>query len=81
MKADFTSNCAKTEHGMMDLVTELVDRHGSQTAVARLLGISTGQLGDILHGRRPVTAKVAARMGWKRLTVFVRGGDDGKKCE
>jgi len=62
-----------TEHEMLNLITERVDTLGSQTKAARSLGISTGYLGDILHGRKSVSRQLARRLGYeKEVTVTVR---------
>jgi len=62
-----------TTHTFLDLLTALVEK-SSQRQVARDLGISSGWLHDILHGRRPVPAEVARKMGFerKKQVVFVR---------
>ncbi|MFA5378166.1 MAG: helix-turn-helix transcriptional regulator [Dehalococcoidia bacterium] len=63
-----------TEHDMRDRLTDMVAHHGSQKAVADILGVSKGYLSDVLMGRRPVSSQMAERMGWKRVTVFVGRG-------
>ena len=63
-----------TEHDMRDRLTDLVAHHGSQRAVADILGVSKSYLCDVLMGRRPVSAQMAERMGWTRVTVFVGRG-------
>ena len=62
-----------TNHAFLDIITDLVLK-SSQRQVARDLGISSGWLHDILHGRRPVPAEVARKMGFerKKQVVFVR---------
>ena len=60
------------EHDLRDELTAAVEREGTQTALARDLGISESFLGDILHGRRGISEKLANKLGWKRVTVFVR---------
>ena len=57
---------------LRDIIFTLIAEHGSQTAVARNLGISTGYLGDILHGRTEISADVAGRLGFDRIIVYTR---------
>ncbi len=63
-----------TEHDMRDRLTDMVAEHGSQKAVADILGVSKGYLNDVLMGRRPVSAQMAERLGWKRFVLFVGRG-------
>jgi hypothetical protein len=63
-----------TEHDMRDRLTDMVAHHGSQRAVADILGVSKGYLCDVLLGRRPVSSQMSERMGWTRVTVFVGRG-------
>lgn len=67
-----TSVETRTEHQMRDAITELVETLKTQKAAAEHLGISGVYLGDILHGRRGISDRVAERIGWKRVVVFVR---------
>lgn len=60
-----------TKQDLLDLLTEKVELF-TQREVAENLGVSNGYLGDVLHGRRPVSEAMAARLGWKRVAVFVR---------
>ena len=59
------------EHDMRDILTELVESHESQRAVADMLGISTSYLNDLLHGRRGVSERLATRMGYKKLSIYM----------
>lgn len=61
-----------TEHDVLDLIAERAETYGTLTAVARRLGISDPFLGDIVHGRRPVSSQFAAKLGLKKVAVFVR---------
>ena len=60
------------EHDMRDTLTVMIDERGSQRAVAQELGVSQAYLGDVLHGRRGVSAKLAGKLGYERVVVFVR---------
>ena len=43
---------------------ELIDEFGlSQSRLARDLGVSAMRIGLVVHGKRPVTAEVALRLG------------------
>ena len=46
-----------------------VTRAGSQKEAAKLLGISTQYLNDLLRGRREASARVLDKLGLKRITV------------
>jgi hypothetical protein len=59
------------EHDLRDQISELV-HVSSQTEAARELGISVGYLNDVLHGRRPISVRLAQKLGWKKLAVFMR---------
>lgn len=60
-----------SEHDMRELLDAMIETHGSQRAFADELGISTGQLNDVLHGRRGVSGGVGEKLGFGRLIVFV----------
>jgi DNA-binding transcriptional regulator YdaS (Cro superfamily) len=47
----------------------LIVAHGSQRAAAKALGISEVYLSDLKHGRRPMSAKVLAKLGLQRIVV------------
>jgi len=57
-----------------DLLDQLSDRvhNDSQTSVARELGVSRAFLNQVLHGKRPVSETLARKLGWERVTVFVK---------
>jgi hypothetical protein len=61
-----------TEHDLRDKITEMVERMGTQTAVATELGVSTSTLGDVLLGRRGVGGKVIRNLGYERIVVYRR---------
>lgn len=44
---------------------------GSQKAAAKKWGISPQYLQDVLSGRRPITEKLAAKVGWKLVKTWV----------
>jgi len=55
-----------------DLMRELRGRVGkaTQTAVAAELGVSLQHLNDLLMGRRKMSERVAAAMGYRMEVVF-----------
>ena len=61
-----------TEYDVHVLLSGLVERAGSQKAVADSLGVSRAYLSDVLLGRRPISAELAGRMGWKKIELFVQ---------
>jgi hypothetical protein len=65
------------EHDLRDQISELVHTK-SQTEAARELMTSTGYFNDVLHGRRSISGRLAQKLGWKRMAVFVRQG--GGSC-
>ncbi len=64
------------EHDLLDIISQLVMVRGSQKAVADELGVSKAHLGDILHGKKAIGPTVADKLGWKRMTVFMRKNDE-----
>jgi plasmid maintenance system antidote protein VapI len=58
-----------------DLRKELIKRlkrQGTQSSLAREIGISHSYLNDILKGKRQITGPVASYLGFERCTVFKR---------
>jgi len=64
----------RTEHDLLDDLTEMVESLGGQGAAARWLGVSPIYVHQILHGARPVTAGIAKRLGYRVERVFVWEG-------
>lgn len=44
----------------------------SQKEVAKRLRLTPQYINDVLHSRRPVSAKMAKKLGYKRIIVFER---------
>lgn len=42
----------------------------SQTAVAAKLGITVQMVNDLVHGRRDISSRIAAVLGYEREIVF-----------
>lgn len=61
-----------TEHDMLDAIAAMIETSGTKRGAAARLGISTPFLMDVMIGRRPISAGLAKKMGWERLTLFVR---------
>ena len=62
----------------MDAISELrkrLDKAGTQTALAKELGISKPYLSDILRGRRDPGPKVLEQIGIRRIVMFEPIGD------
>ncbi len=43
--------------------------------------MSDAYFGDVLMGKRPISARVAERIGLKRVVVFVREGVNGHETD
>ncbi len=61
-----------TEHDLRDVITDMIERLGSQTAVARELGVSVVYLNDVLHGKRGLGMKLAEGLGWEKIEIYRR---------
>lgn len=48
-----------------------VEAAGSQTACAKLLGVSAQYLHDCLRGRREIGKSIAIPLGYEPLTIYV----------
>jgi DNA-binding transcriptional regulator YdaS (Cro superfamily) len=46
-----------------------VEQSGSRSATAKRLGVTVQFLGDMLNGRRPVSARILKKLGLKRAIV------------
>lgn len=64
------------EEGLLTLLHEECSRT-TRKAVAQRCGISLQYLGDILHGRRAVSAQVALAFGFRRIVLFEPVERDG----
>jgi plasmid maintenance system antidote protein VapI len=59
-----------TEEEILKIIMQMVDKWGSQRAVADQLEISAAYLNDILRGNRDVSNKVAKRLGYTKIIRF-----------
>lgn len=55
---------------LMELAREC--KRTSQKATAKRLGFTPQFINDVLNGRRKITDNLAAKMGYQRVTRFVR---------
>ena len=58
------------------MIRQLVRKHGSQMGAARHLDISAAYLGEILKGTRAVSDQVARKLGYTKVTVFKKVGEN-----
>lgn len=52
-------------------------RMGSQKAFAQAHGISEQFLSDMIHGRRDISKRIAALVGFKRTSIFLPNATSG----
>lgn len=55
-----------------DALEALINKHGSKTAAAISLGISSQYLNDILHFRRSVSERVGRALGFRRMIIWIK---------
>lgn len=75
----FSGKIVRSEHDLMDDLTEMVESLGGQGSAAKWLGVSAIYLHQILHGTRPITAGIAKRLGYRVERVFVWEGRHEKR--
>lgn len=63
---------AFTEAEMIEKLNEARERAGSMTALAKEFDMNDQFLGRVAQGRDPVSEKIADKLGFERLTVFVK---------
>ena len=59
-----------TEEEILRILNQMVDKWGSQRAVADHLQISNAFMSDILNGNRSVSDTVARRLGYTKVIKF-----------
>ena len=62
-----------THQELLDLLTARVQK-SSQSQLARDFDMSVSFLNQILRGEKPITEKLAERLGYSRVTVFRKAG-------
>lgn len=70
----FSGKIVRSEHDLLDDLTEMVESLGGQGAAAKWIGVSAIYLHQILHGTRPITAGIAKKLGYRVERVFVWRG-------
>lgn len=70
-----SKNKTITEQEVIALIRAMVNQECSQRKVARILDISDAFLSDVLAGNRPVSERIAHKLGYKRVAVFVPDWD------
>ena len=55
-----------------DLLTQLkkMVADSSQTSVAAQLGVTVQMVNDLVHGRRDISSRIAAVLGYEREIIF-----------
>lgn len=65
---------AFTEDEMIEKLNEARDKAGSMLSLAEEFEMNDQFLGRVAQGRDPVSPKIAEKLGFERLTVFVEKG-------
>jgi len=65
-----------SEESVWNVLHAEVTRRGGQKAAAKRLGVSAQHLCDVFHGRRALSAKLLAGLGYRRVTMYERVGTD-----
>lgn len=61
-----------TSDSLARILRRVIKAEGSQHNAAKKLGVSAQYLGDVLHGRLPVAARLATALGYRRVVMFAR---------
>lgn len=64
-----------TQEEIAAIIEEMAKRWPHQKDLARQLEISNGYLSDILSRIRPVSDRVARKLGYRRIVKYTREGD------
>jgi plasmid maintenance system antidote protein VapI len=63
-----------TQDELKGTIEQMVKQWGSQRKVADHLGISAAFLSDIINGNRPISNKVAQKLGYSKVVKYRRDG-------
>jgi plasmid maintenance system antidote protein VapI len=63
-----------TQAEILEIVVEMSKKWERQKDLADHLGISNAYMSDILAGVRPVSDRVARKLGYKRIVKYTREG-------
>jgi plasmid maintenance system antidote protein VapI len=66
-----------TEEELLRIIGQMVIKWGSQKAVAEHLQISNAFMSDIIAGNRPVSVRVAKRLGYTKVIKFRKDMENG----
>lgn len=67
-----TTAMALSQGELLEIITAMVKRWGSQNSVAARLDITPQYLSDIRLGRREISGQVAEKLGYERVVQFVK---------
>lgn len=56
---------------MFEKLRKFINSFETKKAAAEFLGISEGHCGDLFHGRRTLSDKIADKMGYAKVVLFV----------
>ena len=56
--------------GVIGQLEVFISRHGNARAAAKALKVSAPYLSMVRTGRRPLSAKVLKRLGYRRIVMF-----------
>jgi hypothetical protein len=70
MNSFYKNELTITYDGLLDYIKRLVEQKGSQTEVAKNLGISLGYLNDVLHKRKLPGTKLLKSLGCERKVIY-----------
>ena len=59
----------KTELDPIEVLRAFVDKHGTQVAAARALGVSKPHITDLLYGRRGFSPAMLDKLGLQRIVI------------
>ena len=63
-----------TQEEILEVITEMAKQWETQKELADHLGISNAYMSDILAGIRPVSSRVARKLGYRRIVKYTREG-------
>jgi hypothetical protein len=64
-----------TEQELLEHIKKLIEEKGGQKAFAGFLKMSSAYLCDIFHGNRPISKKLAKKLGWEKVWRQTKIGD------
>ena len=64
-----------TRDELVQLLQQKIQRAGTQTAIAKELGITPAYLGDVLRGKRDPGPSLLNALGFRRVITYVKAGE------